>query len=175
MTAFDYDLFVIGGGSGGVRAGAAGGSDGKARRHRRGIPFRRNLRHPRLRAEEALRLRVAVSRTFRGFGRLRLDAWARATSTGRRWSPTRIRRSSASRACTARAWRRPAARSSKAAPCSSTDHTVELVATGKRVTADQILIAVGGRPNPHTSLPGHEFCISSNEAFHLKRNCPGPS
>ncbi|MDA4629893.1 FAD-dependent oxidoreductase, partial [Escherichia coli] len=47
------------------------------------------------------------------------------------------------------------------------DHTIEILKTGKRVTADQILIAVGGHPSPHPSLPGNEFCISSNEAFHL--------
>ena len=39
---------------------------------------------------------------------------------------------------------------------------------GQIVTADKILIAVGGRANPHASLPGHELCISSNEAFHLE-------
>ena len=48
-------------------------------------------------------------------------------------------------------------------------HTVRLTSTGKTVTAERILIAVGGRPNPHPDLPGAEHCISSNEAFHLKR------
>ncbi len=48
------------------------------------------------------------------------------------------------------------------------DHTIEILKTGKRVTADQILIATGGHPNPHVALPGHELCISSNEAFHLE-------
>ena len=33
--------------------------------------------------------------------------------------------------------------------------------------ADKILIATGGRPNPHAALPGHEHCIFSNEAFDL--------
>ncbi len=40
---------------------AQGGGDRRARRHRRGRPGRRHLRHPRLRAEEAARLRLAVS------------------------------------------------------------------------------------------------------------------
>ena len=35
------------------------------------------------------------------------------------------------------------------------------------VTAEHILIATGGRPNPHAALPGHELCIISNEAFDL--------
>ena len=50
----DYDLFVIGGGSGGVRAARVAAALGKRVAHRRGIPLRRHLRHPRLRAEEAL-------------------------------------------------------------------------------------------------------------------------
>lgn len=47
-------------------------------------------------------------------------------------------------------------------------HTVRLVKTGQTVTAKTIVIATGGRPNPHAALPGHELCISSNEAFHLE-------
>jgi glutathione reductase (NADPH) len=44
-------------------------------------------------------------------------------------------------------------------------HTVEV--DGKRVTADKILIAVGGRPwKPE--IPGHELGITSDEAFHLE-------
>ncbi|GAB3630173.1 glutathione-disulfide reductase [Pandoraea terrae] len=30
------------------------------------------------------------------------------------------------------------------------------------------LVATGGRPSPHPALPGHEHCITSNEAFHLE-------
>ena len=48
-------------------------------------------------------------------------------------------------------------------------HTVRLVGAGKTVTAEKILIATGGTPNPHAALPGHELCISSNEAFSLAR------
>lgn len=46
-------------------------------------------------------------------------------------------------------------------------HTVFIEREGRTVTADQILIATGGRPNPHEALPGHEHCIFSNEAFDL--------
>jgi len=44
---------------------------------------------------------------------------------------------------------------------------IHLTATGRTVTADQILIAVGGRPNPHEALDGHDLCITSDDAFHL--------
>jgi glutathione reductase (NADPH) len=44
-------------------------------------------------------------------------------------------------------------------------HTVEV--DGRKVTADKILIAVGGRPIK-PDLPGMEYAISSNEIFKLK-------
>ena len=48
-------------------------------------------------------------------------------------------------------------------------HTVELKKSGKRITAEYILVATGGRPSPEAlDIPGVEHCISSNEAFYLK-------
>lgn len=47
-------------------------------------------------------------------------------------------------------------------------NTIRLIRENRTVSADTILIATGGRPNPHVALPGHELCISSNEAFHLE-------
>jgi glutathione reductase (NADPH) len=47
-------------------------------------------------------------------------------------------------------------------------HSIRLEQTGRVVTAKTILIATGARPNPHAALEGHEHCITSNEAFHLK-------
>ncbi len=48
------------------------------------------------------------------------------------------------------------------------DHRIRLERTGKTVTAETILIATGARPNPHAALDGHEHCITSDDAFHLK-------
>ncbi|CAN7235470.1 glutathione-disulfide reductase [Bradyrhizobium sp. LjRoot220] len=45
-------------------------------------------------------------------------------------------------------------------------HTL-LLSDGKRVTAQTILIATGGRPNHGAEIPGIEHVISSDEAFHL--------
>jgi glutathione reductase (NADPH) len=45
-------------------------------------------------------------------------------------------------------------------------HTVELRGKGQ-VTADKVLIAVGGWPYMPQEVPGIEHAISSNEAFHL--------
>lgn len=45
---------------------------------------------------------------------------------------------------------------------------MKLTKTGETFTAERIVIAVGGTPNEHKALPGHELTISSNEAFHLE-------
>ena len=43
-------------------------------------------------------------------------------------------------------------------------HTIEVA--GQTITADKILVATGGAPVV-PEIPGREFAISSNEAFHL--------
>ncbi len=49
-------------------------------------------------------------------------------------------------------------------------HTILLKKSGRRVTAKHILIATGGRPSRNTGdLPGVEHAITSNEAFYLDR------
>lgn len=45
-------------------------------------------------------------------------------------------------------------------------HTLEV--DGRKITADKILIAVGGRPFK-PNLPGMEYAITSNEMFHLPK------
>jgi glutathione reductase (NADPH) len=47
-------------------------------------------------------------------------------------------------------------------------HTVEVEGRGT-VTADKILIATGGKPWRPRELPGCELAITSNEAFHLEQ------
>jgi glutathione reductase (NADPH) len=51
-------------------------------------------------------------------------------------------------------------------------HTLLLLASGKRVTAEKILIATGNTPTRDLGgshvIAGSELCITSNEAFHLK-------
>ncbi|MGD9844330.1 MAG: glutathione-disulfide reductase [Variibacter sp.] len=46
-------------------------------------------------------------------------------------------------------------------------HTVVMPATGERFRAGHILIATGGAPFHGATIPGIEYAISSNEAFHL--------
>jgi len=48
-------------------------------------------------------------------------------------------------------------------------HTIQI--GGETVTADKILVATGGRPEV-PAIPGREFAITSNEAFHLPDPLP---
>ena len=48
-------------------------------------------------------------------------------------------------------------------------HRVRLIAEDRHVTAKHILIATGGRPNLPENLPGVEHMITSNEVFHLDK------
>ncbi|MCW1840025.1 glutathione-disulfide reductase [Prosthecomicrobium hirschii] len=47
-------------------------------------------------------------------------------------------------------------------------HAVELVATGERITAGTILVATGGRAEVDERLDGVEHVVTSNEMFHLE-------
>ena len=47
-------------------------------------------------------------------------------------------------------------------------HTVRILSTGARVKAETILIATGAWPHFGPKIPGIEHAISSNEAFHLE-------
>ena len=167
MTQYDYDLFVIGGGSGGVRAARLAGAMGK----RVGL------------AEE---YRMGGTCVIRGCVPKKLFVYASQFSEhfedapGYGWSvgetafdwPTLIAAKDAEIARLEGLYRKGLegngvtiheTRAKLVSP-----HEVLLEATGETVTADQILVAVGGRPNLHDALPGHEYCISSNGAFHLE-------
>lgn len=168
MTTFDYDLFVIGGGSGGVRAGRLAGAMGK----RVGL------------AEE---YRMGGTCVIRGCVPKKLFVYASQfpehfeAAAGFGWSvgetsfdwPTLIANKDREIARLEGLYRHGLDNShveifdSRALLID--DHTIEILKTGRRVTADQLLVAVGGHPNPHVALPGYELCISSNEAFHLEQ------
>lgn len=47
-------------------------------------------------------------------------------------------------------------------------HTITLTQTGEEVTADTILIATGGAPSKPGDFEGADHTITSNEAFHLE-------
>ncbi|WP_230531807.1 glutathione-disulfide reductase [Microvirga roseola] len=48
-------------------------------------------------------------------------------------------------------------------------HTVHILETGARIRARYILVAVGAHPTMEPAIPGGELGITSNEVFHLER------
>jgi len=48
-------------------------------------------------------------------------------------------------------------------------HTLRLVNSDRTVTAEKILVATGGTPVTPREIEGHELAISSNEIFHLEQ------
>jgi glutathione reductase (NADPH) len=167
MAAYDYDLFVIGGGSGGVRAARVAAAMGK---------------------------RVAITEEYRFGGTCvirgcvpkKLFVYASQYSehfedaAGYGWSVppasfdwnTLLANKDREIARLEGIYRRNVEGSGATILDTRAElvdrHTVRLVADGRIVSADQILIATGGRPSPHPALKGHEHCITSNEAFHLE-------
>lgn len=166
MATYDYDLFVIGGGSGGVRAGRLAGAMGKrvglAEEYRMGGTCV-------IRGCVPKKLFVYASQFQEHFDAAAGYGWTVGRSTFD-W-PTLIANKDREIARLEGLYRKGLENSDveifESRALLIDDHTIEILKTGKRVTADQILIAVGGHPSPHPSLPGNEFCISSNEAFHL--------
>ena len=168
MARYDYDLFVIGGGSGGVRAARVTAGLGK----RVGI------------AEE---YRFGGTCVIRGCVPKKLFVYASQfpesfeDAAGFGWTvpaatfdwPTLIANKDREIARLEKLYQTGVANAGGQTIQSRATlidrHTVRLEAEDRTVTADQILIAVGGRPAPHPALPGHEYCITSNEAFHLEK------
>ncbi|MBB2970547.1 glutathione-disulfide reductase [Mesorhizobium sp. RMAD-H1] len=166
MASYDYDLFVIGGGSGGVRAGRLAGAMGKrvglAEEYRMGGTCV-------IRGCVPKKLFVYASQ----FGEHFEDAAGYGWSVGETsfdWQ-TLIANKDKEIARLEGLYRKGLDNSkveifdSRAVLVD--EHTIEILSSRKQVTAEQILIATGARPNPHLALPGHELCINSNEAFHL--------
>ncbi len=166
MTSYDYDLFVIGAGSGGVRAARISSSFGAkvaiAEEYRFGGTCV-------IRGCVPKKLLVYASRfsgefeDAAGFG-WQLDGakfdWQKLIAN----KDKEINRLEGLYKTTLK----NADAVSFAERAELVDpHTVRLVNSDKTVTARTILVATGGRPfKPDT--PGAEHAITSNEAFHLK-------
>jgi len=167
MPQYDYDLFVIGGGSGGVRAARVSAARGK-------------------RVAIAEEYRFGGTCVIRGCVPKKLFVYASQfaehfqDAAGYGWTvpqasfdwPTLIRNKDKEIARLESAYRSGVERAGGATIHSRARlidrHTVLIENENRRVSADQIVIATGGRANPHAALPGHEHCILSNEAFHLE-------
>ncbi|WP_316234151.1 glutathione-disulfide reductase [Bradyrhizobium sp. SZCCHNR1098] len=165
MAEFDVDLFVIGGGSGGVRAARIAAGYGArvmvAEEYRMGgtcvirgcVPKKLFVIGSHVRQEIA---------DAAGFG------WTIPTATFD-W-PTLIRNKDKEIVRLEAAYtsnvEKSGAKIVKTRAVLEDAHTVRLT-TGETIRAKYILIATGGAPNHGTPIPGIEHVISSNEAFHL--------
>jgi glutathione reductase (NADPH) len=166
MVKFDFDLFVIGGGSGGVRssrlAAGLGVHTAIAEEHRFGGTCV-------IRGCIPKKLFVYASE----FGHAIDDARAYGWTTGEKrfdWKTlvahkdVEIERISKvySGGVEAAGGTTFHSRAEVLDP-----HTVRLINEGRDVTAERILIATGGHPFI-PDIPGRELAITSNEAFHLE-------
>jgi len=165
---FDYDLFVIGGGSGGVRAARRTASLGKR------VAIAEEYRYGGtcvIRGCVPKKLLVYASQFSEAFE----DAAGYGWSVGERsfdW-PTLIAAKDREIDRLEGVYRRNLERAGteilESRAVIDGPHRVRLLASDTVVTAERILIAAGGRANPFAMLPGAEHCITSNEAFHLER------
>lgn len=168
MTSYDYDLFVIGGGSGGVRAGRLAGAMGKrvglAEEYRMGGTCV-------IRGCVPKKLYVYASQFPEHFSDAAGFGWTVGESSFD-WSRlvankeaeiTRLEGLYAKGLNNSKAEILPFRAVLKDA------HTIELVGAGKTVTAETILIATGGRPFMDETMPGHDLCISSDQVFDLEK------
>jgi len=166
MTAYDYDLFVIGGGSGGVRAGRVAASLGKrvaiAEEYRFGGTCV-------IRGCVPKKLFVYASQYHEHFEDAAGYGWEVGESTfdWKKLIAAKDKEIARLEGLYRKGLENNGAEILETRAELVDAHTIRLVKTGKTVTAEKIVIATGGAPNPHAALPGHEFCISSNEAFHL--------
>ncbi|MDZ5697767.1 glutathione-disulfide reductase [Chelativorans sp. M5D2P16] len=164
MADFDLDLFVIGGGSGGVRAARLAAQMGK-------------------RVAIAEEYRFGGTCVIRGCVPKKLFVYASqfpehfADAVGYGWTlgetrfdwPTLVANKDREIARLEGLYRKgldtAGARIIDGRAELLDRHTVRV--GDSTLTAKHILVATGGRPNPHQALPGHEHCIFSNEAFDL--------
>jgi glutathione reductase (NADPH) len=166
MAEFDVDLFVIGGGSGGVRAARIAAGYGArvmiAEEYRMGgtcvirgcVPKKLFVigSHVRHEIDDAA-----------GFG------WSipEATFDWTTMVANKDKEIARLEGIYAANVEKAGARIVKTRAVIEDAHTLRL-ANGDTVTARYILIATGGMPNHGPAIPGIEHVISSNEAFHLK-------
>ena len=165
MAQFDYDLFVIGGGSGGVRAARIAAGHGAkvalAEEYRLGGTCV-------IRGCVPKKLLVYASRFRDEFEDAAGFGWS-LSSPGFDW-PTLIANKDAEIERLEGLYRNGLERSGvtvlKARAELADANTVVVQPGGRRITARIILVATGGRPVV-PEVPGAGHAITSNEAFHL--------
>ena len=167
MTPFDVDLFVIGGGSGGVRAARiASGYGAKvmmAEEYRVGGTCV-------IRGCVPKKLMVYASRFSHDFEEAAGFGWSLGEASFD-WS-TLIRNKDREIDRLEGIYRMNLEKAGVEIVGSRAviedEHTVRLLKTGARIRARYILVAVGAHPTLEPVIPGGELGITSNEVFHLE-------
>ncbi len=165
MAEFDVDLFVIGGGSGGVRAARIAAGHGArvmvAEEYRMGGTCVIRGCVPKKLLVYASHIHHEIEDAA-GFG------WTVPSATFD-W-PTLIANKDKEIARLEAAYtanvEKSGARIVKTRAVFEGAHTLRL-GTGEAVRSNYVLIATGGAPNHGLAIPGSENVISSNEVFHL--------
>jgi len=167
MANYDFDFFVIGGGSGGVRAARIAATHGarvaNAEEYRYGGTCV-------IRGCVPKKLLVYASRFADDFDDARGFGW-QLTGRAFNWSNLIAAKDKEIARLEAIYQRNLEAAGATvfAERAELVDaHTVHLKTSGKSVTADKILIATGGAPTVAGDAAGLEHVITSNEAFDLK-------
>ena len=167
MTKFDYDLFVIGGGSGGVRAGRLTASMG----HKVGIA--EEYRYGGtcvIRGCVPKKLMVYASHFQEAFEDAKGFGWEVGSSS---FSWEKLIAAKDEEITRLEGLYKKGLGNAKAEifNCRAVlegEHKVHLVGENKTVTAKRILIAVGGTPSRLPDVAGQELCITSDEVFYLE-------
>ena len=167
--AFDYDLFVIGAGSGGVRASRIAAGHGA----RVGIceDYRVGGTCV-IRGCVPKKLLVYGSKYAHEFEDSAAYGWTLASRPSTRWATLRDNVNRGGRSAERGLLRLLDGAGVKLHMGRGRlmdRHTIEV--GGETITAEKILVATGGRPEV-PPIPGHEFAITSNEAFHLPDPLP---
>ncbi|HVX35111.1 MAG TPA: glutathione-disulfide reductase [Hyphomicrobium sp.] len=166
MQKFEYDLFVIGAGSGGVRAARIAASHGA-----------RVAIAEEYRVGGTCVIRGCVPKKILVYASRFADEFEDAAGFGWSLDPPKFDWPSLIAAKDKEIARLEAAYGATLAKFNvevfAERATVggpnEIVlASGRKISAKYILIATGGRPNVDPNLPGKDYVITSNEAFHLK-------
>tara|TARA_R110002126_G_scaffold291724_1_gene455904 strand:- start:9311 stop:10702 length:1392 start_codon:yes stop_codon:yes gene_type:complete len=167
MTDFDYDFFVIGGGSGGVRAARLAAGLGKK------VAIAEEYRYGGtcvIRGCVPKKLFVYASHFSEQFE----DAAGYGWMVGESHFDWNVLVSNKDREITRLEGLYRKGLSNAGAEIFDSraelvdNHHVRILSTNQVVSADKILVAVGGRPSGVDELKGFEYTISSNEAFDLK-------
>jgi glutathione reductase (NADPH) len=165
--AYDYDLFVIGAGSGGVRASRLAAMTGAkvlvAEEHRVGGTCV-------IRGCVPKKFMVYASEYAKAFETARGYGWTVPDTTfdWPRFLMAKDNEIARLSGIYVRNLQNAGAELAHGKARLVDAHTVEVEGRG-RVTADKILVATGGRPWMPHDLPGIEHAITSNEAFHLEQ------